>query len=229
MIVDIQSVIDMNSNNLTNKQFGRLIVLKKIGKNKCGQIIWKCQCNCENKTIKNIVGSSLIRGLTKSCGCIRTEKSSKRKINTYNLHGDYGIGYTSKNEEFYFDLEDYNKIKLFYWRINDSGYVITSVNRKNLRMHRFLMNYNGELQIDHKNGIRHDNQKHNLRLATNQQNCFNKSVKGVYFDKSKKKWCARLVKNKKLMLFKRFTSIEDAIKARKDAEIKYFGEFARKD
>ncbi|MGE5438030.1 MAG: HNH endonuclease [Syntrophothermus sp.] len=215
--------------NLKNMKFGRLIVIDKIGKNKCGQLIWKCQCSCDNKTIKNIVSSSLLNGSTKSCGCIRNETSSKRKSNKYNLTGTFGIGYTSKNEEFYFDIEDYDIIKCFYWRLNDSGYVITSVKRKNLRMHRIVMNYSGELQIDHRNGIRHDNRKDNLRLATNQQNCFNKSVKGVYFDKSKQRWCARLVKDNKIMLFKRFKNIEDAINARKDAEIKYFGEFARKD
>ena len=34
-----------------------------------------------------------------------------KKYNTYDLSGEYGIGYTSKGEEFYFDLDDYDKIK----------------------------------------------------------------------------------------------------------------------
>lgn len=36
---------------------------------------------------------------------------SKHKTNTYDLTGEYGIGYTSSGDEFWFDLEDYDKIK----------------------------------------------------------------------------------------------------------------------
>ena len=46
-----------------------------------------------------------------------------KKYNTYDLTGEYGIGYTSKDEEFYFDLEDYDKIKDYCWRITMQGYV----------------------------------------------------------------------------------------------------------
>lgn len=35
-------------------------------------------------------------------------------MNTYDLSGEYGIGYTTKGEEFWFDLEDYDKIKSIY-------------------------------------------------------------------------------------------------------------------
>ena len=44
--------------------------------------------------------------------------------NVYDLSGEYGIGYTLKGEEFYFDLEDYDKIKDYCWHINKK-YVCT--------------------------------------------------------------------------------------------------------
>lgn len=37
-------------------------------------------------------------------------KKNKR-YNRYDLTGEYGIGYTNQGVEFYFDLEDYDKIK----------------------------------------------------------------------------------------------------------------------
>ena len=40
----------------------------------------KCQCSCINHTIVIIPETSLINGLTKSCGCLRSEKA-KEQIN----------------------------------------------------------------------------------------------------------------------------------------------------
>lgn len=62
--------------NLTNKKFGKLTVLEKTGNRKCGCIIWKCKCDCEN--FVEVIGSSLTRGNTKSCGCLVSEKLSER-------------------------------------------------------------------------------------------------------------------------------------------------------
>lgn len=52
---------------LENTRFGSLVVLKDIGRNKYGQKIWLCLCDCGNKT--NVNGKELINGDTKSCGC----------------------------------------------------------------------------------------------------------------------------------------------------------------
>ena len=48
--------------------------------------------------------------------------------------------------------------------------------------------------IDHENHTRDDNSNENLRVVTNQQNCFNRSgVKGYYWNKRDKKWAARIM------------------------------------
>ena len=188
-----------------------------------------CECQCKNKTQRNVVSSSLIDGSSKSCGCLNREilREINKKYNTYDLLGEYGVGYASNtNKEFYFDLEDYDKIKDYCWRENDNGYIVTDIDRSPIRMHRFILDYDGELQIDHWDRVRHNNQKENLRYATNQQNSFNKDTLGVYFDKSRNKWVARLVMDGKNMLHKRFETFNDALIARLNAEQEYFCDFA---
>ena len=46
------------------------------------------------------------------------------------------------------------------------------------------------------------------------------------FDKSRNKWSARIVFDNKNLYLGRYYNKEDAIKARLQAEAKYFGEFA---
>ena len=56
--------------------FGKLKVIRKTRtKDKHGNYLWKCQCECGN--IKNISGSSLRRGYIKSCGCLRLNRKKK--------------------------------------------------------------------------------------------------------------------------------------------------------
>lgn len=57
--------------DLTGQRFGRWLVLgpaENIGKYRA----WHCQCDCGNRKI--IRGNSLIKGLSRSCGCFRKEK-----------------------------------------------------------------------------------------------------------------------------------------------------------
>ncbi|MEK0337811.1 MAG: hypothetical protein QQN41_10300 [Nitrosopumilus sp.] len=57
--------------DLIGKKFGRLKVIKRIGKNKWRDSLWLCGCNCENEII--VVGNHLKSGHTKSCGCLKTK------------------------------------------------------------------------------------------------------------------------------------------------------------
>ncbi len=54
--------------NLTNQVFGKLTALQKIGKDKKGYNIWECGCACGNT--HQVASYLLIRGATKSCGCL---------------------------------------------------------------------------------------------------------------------------------------------------------------
>lgn len=233
----------MNSNDeMIGKKYGKLTVLSK-SKNKIvygghPKITYDCLCECGN--IKRVTKDSLKRGNTKSCGCIHKETISKigklnKKNNTYDLSGNYGVGFTETGDAFYFDIDDFDKIKDYYWNIS-TGYVESETNRIKFRtkMHRLIMDCtDSTLDIDHINHNKLDNRKENLRIVTRSQNQMNLSKKsnntsgttGVYFNKSTNSWVATIQKNKKRIYLGHFELYGEAVKARKDAECKYFGEY----
>lgn len=57
--------------DLTGQKFGKLTVLE-VGERRNHFIFWKCLCECGNK--KNIRGSDLKKGATRSCGCLLRRK-----------------------------------------------------------------------------------------------------------------------------------------------------------
>lgn len=228
--------------DLTGMKFGKLTVLSKgesgvtKGWNRYSTYI--CLCECGNtKQIKRI---NLLSGNTTSCGCLHKEKIRKigennKKSNTYNLSGKYGIGYTSSGEEFYFDLEDYEKIKKYTWNIAD-GYVVSDSYKATTRFHRLIMNCDDrKFDIDHINHNTTDNRKSNLRIVTRSQNQMNtilrknntSGVKGVI--RQNNKWTASIQINKSRKHLGTFENFEEAVKVRKEAEKIYFGEYAFKE
>lgn len=55
--------------DLTGQRFGRILVVTKGERRAAnGSIFWRCRCDCG--TEKEINGTELVRGSTRSCGCI---------------------------------------------------------------------------------------------------------------------------------------------------------------
>lgn len=62
--------------DLTGRRFGRLKVISRHHREKGGQYLWECICDCGEKVIKR--GNGLQSGNTKSCGCYRAEIAGAR-------------------------------------------------------------------------------------------------------------------------------------------------------
>lgn len=62
--------------DLTEKIFGRLIVIRRMDNDKCGNRRWLCGCDCEQTIIA--LGSNLCKKQTKSCGCLQKELLASR-------------------------------------------------------------------------------------------------------------------------------------------------------
>ena len=162
-----------------------------------------------------------------------------KQYNTYDLSGDYGIGWTNKGEEFWFDKEDFDKIKNYCWHFNQWGHLISTEPKSNKRafLHRKVMEPIPDgMIVDHKvhppgRGNKYDNRKENLEIKTSQQNTWNMyphcnnttGISGV--TRYNNKWVSRIGYNNKKIYLGTFDNFEDAVKARKEAEIKYYGNY----
>lgn len=239
----------MKKLNLVGQTFGRLKVLEEDNKReeeekeKTGKHLntfWLCQCSCEAHNIVSVSRRNLTNGNTKSCGCLHHENvlTVNKKENKYDLSGEYGIGYTCNNgKEFYFDKEDYDKIKNYCWVENSSGYITTNIPTSegsgSIYLHKLITNTSKEI-IDHKNRKKYDNRKENLSVSTRKKNGANHETfstntsgfTGVIWDKSRQKWVARLKYNYKNYYLGDYENKEDAIIARLKAEKEYFKEDA---
>jgi hypothetical protein len=129
-------------------------------------------------------------------------------------------GYTTNtNKIFYFDSEDFDKIKDLPWYENSYGYITSNKNKKNISLSRFLMNYNGKLQIDHIDVDKLNNKKSNLRIATpdiqsknkkkSQKKKYSSIYKGVCLTKTGK-WRASIKSNYKYIHIGMFDTEEEA-------------------
>ena len=65
--------------------------------------------------------------------------------------------------------------------------------------------------IDHKNQIKTDNRKINLRKATRQLNSLNRNSLGITYDKKNKKWTSQIMIEGKNVTLGRFNDKEKAI------------------
>ena len=104
-----------------------------------------------------------------------------------------------------------------------------------LLMHRFIMNPDIGLVVDHQNGNTLDNRKCNIRICTYSENrmnsvktIYNKSgYKGVCWHKTGNKWVSKIEINKTVHYLGLFSDLKEAAKAYNDAAIKLYGEFAK--
>jgi hypothetical protein len=124
-------------------------------------------------------------------------------------------------------------------RKNDSGYIVASVGRGDIRVHRivFALTHGRwpEHQVDHINGIRDDNRPCNLREATDSQNKHNKrrhhntasGLKGAYYSPKRGKWYSRIMADYKNYSLGCFNTAEEAHAAYAEAARRLHGEFAR--
>lgn len=238
--------------DLTGRKFKQLTVIRQLpdhytsGGNKVHK--WLCECECGRDD--NVVCSTgdLTSGRRWRCTyCVRDDaanrmKERNKKYNPVDLYSrDYGVGWTlNTNEEFWFDKEDYDKIKDFcIYKHHD--YFMAKINnedgkKKAVGLHKLIMDdIENEYDIDHiKTEYKHDNRKLNLRRTTRQQNNSNSKLKsnntsgvaGVHWHSRDKVWEAWIRFNYKNIYLGRYLKFDDAVKARKAAEEEYFGEFS---
>lgn len=219
--------------DLTGQKFGKLTALYPVP-DKAHRARWHCICDCGNE--KDVLQQNLSNGHVRSCGCILSDSSLERIIRYNN-----SIGRESHHE---------TKTRLYrIWiGIKSRCLVETASNYQNYGGRGIRVcdewghSYNAFSEWAMQNGYDDsltidridpdgDYCPANCRWVTMSVQEFNKRMSskntsgttGVSYNKAMKKWIAYIRKAGKQHYLGGYDCIDDAIKARKDAEIKYFG------
>lgn len=145
--------------------------------------------------------------------------------------------------EIMIDKDDYERVSKLRWNVNKytrTGKIywyIVNGSKGNL-LHRFIMgNPSNKMVVDHKDNNTLDNRKSNLEVVTRKENCRKAELcvanKGsgysgiIWYDyhNTTPKWKAQITVDYKVIHLGYFTDLDEAIRVRKEAEKKYFGEF----
>lgn len=220
--------------NLIGRHFDRLKVIKELPSTS-GNSYWLCECKCGNTC--RVRGQNLIKGITKSCGCLRTEKTIERSTskNTYKKCGEYTYVYDNLGNKCIIDTEDLEKVKPYYWSKSDEYWISQRRELQNSRLHRFILDFPNSEDVDHIDGDTDNNRKCNLRPCSHRNNSLNHrvasnnttGVTGVVYVKRTGKYMARIKVKGKDIFLGYYQTLEEASKVRKEAEIKYFKEYRR--
>lgn len=234
---------NLSKEDITGNRYGKLTVFEfdenmSLDKKRSS---WKCKCDCGN--IVSVTKNNLISGNSKSCGCVAPIKTTIRnqsniKNNDYEFYDLYVKGKLSNSDSyFYIDNDDFEVVNRYCWHVSTGGYAetIERGSRKRISMHRLIMSIEDkETEVDHINHNKLDNRKSNLRPCKNSENGKNKKIMntnisgeiGVSYKASLNKWQASITSDCKRIYLGVYSDFDDAVKARKEAEKKYFGEFA---
>ena len=204
--------------DLKNQRFGRLTVLT-FKSRKGNRYLWSCRCDCGNETLTS--RSDLVSGKSKSCGCLAKEKRAVANT-THGMSGEriYKIYLGMKKR---CNNKNSNNFK------NYGAKGIKLCSRWEDSFDNFFEDmgagYKDNLTIDRIDG-KEGYSKDNCRWATMQVQNANKGktkanksgVVGVHFCKVRKKWLAKITKNRKVNILGSFEDFNEAVKTRREAE-----------
>lgn len=211
--------------DLSGEKFGRLKVIERV-ENKANRIQFLCICECGNEKITS--SELLRRGSVRSCGCLRKELAAKqlRKHKVSSEENKRLYRSWQKMNLRCFDPDD-KKFKDYgargitvcdQWRdfSTYANWAFENGYSDELTLDR--IDVNGDYTPDNCRWADYFVQSRNSRLRkTNTSGC-----RGVCFYKRTKQWTARITAGERYFLGY-FDNKEEAISARKKAELEYWG------
>lgn len=206
----------MNMNKMIGETFGRLTVLSEDEeKSSSNKKYYICKCSCGN--IKSVRQDRLSSGITLSCGCLNKELAAERSRS----RASDLTGQTINN----FDVLEYDhsdSYRHYKCKCKLCGNIVVLPSK-------LIKQYNscGCLSAEALERCQRENAKAVKRMMTNpaivNKTDANKNsktgVRGVFFKKSEGKFIATIQFRKCNKMLGRYSTIEEATKARKKAEL----------
>ena len=175
-------------------------VLREVGKNKSGAILYLCRClSCGNTSIRT-QGALALSKTGRCCKC--------PPMYNFDIRGDVAAGILPDGSRFLIDADMVPLISSMFWSVNSKGYI--KRNQRNApkpMLHWYILGFlsapgNG-ICIDHINRDKLDCRRENLRVVSHQQNSMNRSIGrnntsgyvGVCFVKSRNRYSAKISLN----------------------------------
>lgn len=126
------------------------------------------------------------------------------------------------------DDEDYDLLSKFTWKVNTSGHIQTIRLGKTILLHRLVLGIDDpSMIVDHRDRVKTNCQKYNLKVTDVKGNSRNRTPTGktghIGIELTPYgRYRARIKVNGKNINLGNYTNIEEAINARKQAELKYW-------
>lgn len=165
----------------------------------------------------------------------KAEIIPRKSTSSFKIEGDKLLIFPSKGGLILADASDYESLSKYSWCIDRRGYAVARINGKIQSMHRFLLcgNCRDDRYVDHIDRDPLNNRRGNLRLCEPKENMRNIGVSksnkvghlGIRMTKDGK-YNVRIVADRVEHHIGNYETLEEAIKARHEAEDKYHGEFA---
>lgn len=212
--------------DITGNRYGRLVALEIVRTSTDnGRVKWKCLCDCGEEKIA--LKSRLVTGNTKSCGCLQRESNNR----THGLSDtrEYGMYKNMLRRCYIESTEEYH---------NYGGRGIKVCDTWREPSPKGILNFLEDmgkcpdgLSLD-RIDVNGDYEPSNCRWATGSEQMFNQRKRktntsgrtGVSFYTKQGKWSAEISVNNEKIRLGLFVHFEDAVKAREEAELKYYGE-----
>ena len=134
------------------------------------------------------------------------------------------------------DIEDVDRVKNMRWRTSvkrHKVYVISGSGQRQVYLARYLMDYDGPLEVDHRDGDSLNNRKKNLRIVTRTENMHNlcakdtskTQIRGVSYAKRGQVYAVNFKMGDMRLYFKSFDTLPEAAYIRLLCERKFLGQF----
>ena len=193
--------------DLTGNKYGRLTVLGDNGKRtKNGKVLWHCLCECGDTTY--VRADHLKNGSVVSCGCLNNEKKHERFKDLTD----------SETDNFKVIDRAYSKNQRVYWNCickHCGNHIELQSNQ--------IERYSGcgcKQNRSTKERMAEIRDLESLK-STKPTARSSTGVRGVYFNKRKKRYQVFINVDKKPKYLGSYASLKEATKIRREAEVKY--------